>query len=85
MADARGDYLRFLDSDDAFDPDSTSRLLELSTNGLTISYGATEYCDVELRPCRTVVCTLRGTIRDLGLTDFTVTLPSLRRRGPQTR
>jgi glycosyltransferase involved in cell wall biosynthesis len=77
MAEARGDFLRFLDCDDVFEPDSTRRLLALSTDDLTIAYGATAYCDAELRPYKTVVCALEGSIVTRGLTDFTVALPSL--------
>jgi glycosyltransferase involved in cell wall biosynthesis len=77
MAVARGAYLRFLDGDDVFEPDSTRRLLALCTNDHTIAYGATAYCDIELRPYKTVVCSLEGSIAPHGLTDFTVTLPSL--------
>jgi glycosyltransferase involved in cell wall biosynthesis len=77
IAESRGDYLRFLDCDDVFEPDSTRRLLRLSTDDTTIAYGATTYCDAELRPYRTVVCSLEGSIVTHGLTDFTVVLPSL--------
>ena len=48
---ARGDYLRFVDSDDFYPPDSTARLLEL-TGGAddVVAYGATLMCDEHLRP-----------------------------------
>jgi hypothetical protein len=77
MDDARGDYLRFLDSDDVFEPDSTRRLLALSTDDATVAYGATEYCDVNMRPYKIVTCSLAGSIVTRGLIDFTVALPSL--------
>jgi len=77
MEASRGSFLRFLDCDDVFEPDSTRRLLALSSDGLTIAYGATAYCDAELRRYKTVVCSLEGSIVTHGLTDFTVALPSL--------
>jgi glycosyltransferase involved in cell wall biosynthesis len=51
MAAARGDFLRFIDADDVIDPDSTARLLDL-TGGRddVIAYGATMFCDEQLRP-----------------------------------
>lgn len=50
-ARARGDYIRFVDCDDFYPPDSTARLLEL-TGGAddVITYGATLICDEQLRP-----------------------------------
>ena len=53
---ARGEYIRFVDSDDTVKPGSTGRLLEL-TRGCgeeTLAYGATVMCDAELRPRRVV-------------------------------
>lgn len=51
IAAARGDLLRFIDDDDVLDADSTARLLQL-TNGddRVIAYGATMFCDANLRP-----------------------------------
>jgi glycosyltransferase involved in cell wall biosynthesis len=47
----RGDYIRFLDHDDAFPPDSTARLLALAGGRQdVIAYGTTMVCDAELRP-----------------------------------
>ena len=48
---ARGDYVRFIDSDDICERDSTARLLGLM-NGADdlITYGATLVCDSDLRP-----------------------------------
>ena len=76
MSAARGDFVRFVDCDDVLDTDSTQRLLSLGDAG-TISYGATEYCDAELRPYKTVTCTLTGKIGDRALTEFTVMLPTI--------
>jgi glycosyltransferase involved in cell wall biosynthesis len=51
MAAARGDYLRFIDADDVIEADSTARLLELvDGRDDVIAYGATLFCDEELRP-----------------------------------
>ena len=76
MALARGQYIRFVDSDDVLAPGSTGRLLSHAAD-LTIGYGATEYCDAEMRPYRKVVCALEGHIAAAALTEFTVTLPAL--------
>lgn len=48
---ARGEYVRFIDADDAFPVDSTSRLLAL-TDGRqdVLAYGTTLVCDEVLRP-----------------------------------
>ena len=48
---ARGDYMRFIDADDVIDADSTARLLELNGGrDDVIAYGATMFCDENLRP-----------------------------------
>ncbi len=48
LAQIRGDLVRFVDADDAFEPGSTARLAALS-GGSAIAYGATAMCDAELR------------------------------------
>jgi hypothetical protein len=65
---AKGDYIRFVDCDDFYPPDSTARLLEL-TGGAddVVTYGATLMCDEDLRPIWKMVSRVDG--------DFTV--PSL--------
>jgi glycosyltransferase involved in cell wall biosynthesis len=60
LAAARGDHIRFLDSDDVAEPGSTARLLALSAGGDAIAYGATEICDEQLRPQWTMTCRLEG-------------------------
>ncbi len=51
IAEARGEYLRFIDADDVIEPASTSLLLELCEGrGDVIAYGATMFCDEDLRP-----------------------------------
>ena len=77
LAAARGTHVRFLDCDDVFEPDSTALLLALATDDATISYGATAYCDADLRPYKTLVCDLQGVLGERALNEFTVTLPSL--------
>lgn len=56
-----GDYVRFVDCDDVVEPASASRLLALA-GPATIAYGATQYCDAELRPSRTMTCELQGDV-----------------------
>jgi Glycosyl transferase family 2 len=51
IAAARGEYLRFIDADDVIPPTSTSLLLGLCEGrGDVIAYGATLFCDQDLRP-----------------------------------
>jgi glycosyltransferase involved in cell wall biosynthesis len=76
MAVARGQFIRFVDCDDVLTTNSTSTLLS-QAGDLTIGYGATEYCDAELRPYKTVTCALQGHIAAEALTSFSVTLPAL--------
>jgi glycosyltransferase involved in cell wall biosynthesis len=49
--EAAGDYIRFFDADDAAEPGSTAHLLGLAAGDeRVIAYGATTFCDEELRP-----------------------------------
>src|SRR5689334_20479061 len=53
IAVARGTRLRFIDGDDVLEPDSTARLLRLlGSDEDVIAYGATMFCDANLRPRR---------------------------------
>ena len=58
---ARGDYVRFIDSDDVCERDSTARLLALM-NGSDdcITYGATLVCDSDLRPVWKMASRVQG-------------------------
>jgi glycosyltransferase involved in cell wall biosynthesis len=50
-AEARGAYLRYIDSDDVIEAGSTARLLALADGrDDVIAYGATMFCDEQLRP-----------------------------------
>lgn len=57
---ARGEAIRFVDSDDVVEPGSTAKLLELSRPDGVISYGDTLVCDVDLQPEKTVGSTIQG-------------------------
>jgi glycosyltransferase involved in cell wall biosynthesis len=61
VAAAVGDWFRFADADDVLEPNSTSRLLQL-LNGAedVIAYGATLWCDRELRPLWTMTSRIEG-------------------------
>jgi hypothetical protein len=60
-AAARGDFIRFVDGDDTFPPDSTARLVQLAgPAGELISYGSTLFCDEELRPVWTMTSRVQG-------------------------
>jgi glycosyltransferase involved in cell wall biosynthesis len=61
MAAAEGDYMRFVDADDLIVPTSTRRLLDLSGGrDDVIAYGATMFCDEELRPIWKMTSSVQG-------------------------
>jgi Glycosyl transferase family 2 len=61
IAAARGDYMRFIDADDVIDRDSTTRLLELiGGRDDVIAYGATVFCDENLRPLWRMTSDIEG-------------------------
>lgn len=66
MKAARGEYIRFVDSDDAVEPGSTGRLLGLAraSGGETLVYGATMMCDEQLKPQRVVTETVEGHVAE---------------------
>lgn len=76
--EARGQWLRFVDADDATVPGSTARLLALSRRDGSIAYGSTTICDAELRPRWTMTSKLQGNLVEACLLGrFTVRMPSL--------
>lgn len=79
IAAARGTHFRFLDADDVFEPGGTRRLLDLLGGADDrIGYGATLFCDEELKPIWTMTCGIQGAAREACLLGrFTVRLPSL--------
>jgi glycosyltransferase involved in cell wall biosynthesis len=76
---ARGELIRFVDADDAFERDSTARLIRLIGNDPSVvAYGATMFCDEELRPIWKMTSSLEGEIsEDVLLGRFTVRPQSL--------
>jgi glycosyltransferase involved in cell wall biosynthesis len=76
---ARGRFVRFLDADDVLERGSTARLRRLcGEDDSVVAYGATAMCDQELRPRRTVVCTLQGRVlQDALLGRFEVRICSM--------
>jgi glycosyltransferase involved in cell wall biosynthesis len=79
VAAARADHIRFVDADDVLAPASTSRLLQLAgRRDDVIAYGATMFCDPELRPLWKMTCRVKGDARvDCLLGRFTVRHTSL--------
>jgi glycosyltransferase involved in cell wall biosynthesis len=61
IAEAHGDYLRFVDADDEVEVDGTSTLVEL-TQGRDdiVAYGATMFCDEDLRPLWLMTSDVQG-------------------------
>jgi hypothetical protein len=79
MAEARGDWLRFVDADDVVEPASTARLLHLAgSTEPVITYGATAFCDEALRPLWVMRSRVQGwaTVSML-LSRWAVRLPSV--------
>jgi glycosyltransferase involved in cell wall biosynthesis len=71
---AQGDWIRYVDADDILAAGSTRRLLDLSSGARDIvTYGATTFCDEDLRPRWTMRSRLQGRIAtDCLLGRFTV-------------
>jgi glycosyltransferase involved in cell wall biosynthesis len=64
LAEAQGEYLRFVDADDVLEEGSTARLMRLTANRRrpAIAYGSTLYCDENLRPLDVAGSDLQGWI-----------------------
>ncbi|MBA3326933.1 MAG: glycosyltransferase [Solirubrobacterales bacterium] len=79
LAASRGRWVRYTDADDVLEAGSTARLLRLSVAaGGAIAYGATVFCDENLRPVWTMRCRLGGRVaRACLLGRFTVRLQAL--------
>jgi glycosyltransferase involved in cell wall biosynthesis len=61
LAAAKGRWVRFVDADDVYEPGSTARLLALAGGAQdVIAYGATTFCDEDLRPIWTMTARLEG-------------------------
>ena len=76
---ARGDYIRFVDCDDVFEPHGTAHLLGLIAGEHdVIGYGATLVCDEELNPTGLMSSRLDGSVEIACLLDkFDVRLFSM--------
>ena len=58
---SRGEFIRFLDGDDLFLPESTSMLLNLANGDrCVVTYGSTIVCDPHLQPSATIRSRLDG-------------------------
>jgi len=76
--EAQGDRIRFVDSDDVLDVDSTNHLKSFMDGDDVIAYGGTMVCDEDLRPSRLIASTLQGHIANECLRGkFDVRLPAL--------
>ena len=74
IAAAAGTHFRFVDADDVLERDSTARLLRLVDRAEDlVGYGATMFCDSELRPLWKLTCRIEGdALEDCLLGRFTV-------------
>jgi glycosyltransferase involved in cell wall biosynthesis len=75
---ARGDRIRFVDSDDVLPPDSTRHLGSFMDGDGVIGYGATMNCDEELRLGSLIASDLQGdVVAECLLGRFDTRLPAL--------
>jgi glycosyltransferase involved in cell wall biosynthesis len=76
---SRGDFIRFLDGDDVFLPESTSILLDLVHGDRSVvAYGSTVVCDPYLQPGAIIRSRLSGRIHlQTALGRFESTLPAM--------
>jgi glycosyltransferase involved in cell wall biosynthesis len=62
IAEANGDWIRFVDSDDVVFAGSTGRLMAAAAGERVIPYGVTVVSDEELRPQRLIASRLQGDV-----------------------
>jgi glycosyltransferase involved in cell wall biosynthesis len=62
IEEARGEWIRFIDSDDVLVAGSTARLHEAAAGEPVITYGKTVVCDEDLRPQRMIASVLEGNV-----------------------
>jgi glycosyltransferase involved in cell wall biosynthesis len=62
LAEANGDWIRFVDSDDVLFAGSTGRLLAAAADERVITYATTVVCDEQLVPERLITSRLRGDV-----------------------
>jgi glycosyltransferase involved in cell wall biosynthesis len=60
LAEARGRWIRFADSDDVLPPGSTAHLCSLMDGDRLVAYGATQVCDGHLEPRAVIASDLQG-------------------------
>jgi glycosyltransferase involved in cell wall biosynthesis len=74
-----GGWVRYVDCDDVLEPDSSARLLaHARSDPRVIAYGATLFCDADLRPRWKMSCDVSGEVAlECLLGRLTVRLPSL--------
>ncbi len=79
FAAARGELIRYVDADDEIPPDSTAKLAALAAaHPGAIAYGATMFCDEELRPRWLMTSRARGdAIETSVLSRFTVRITAM--------
>ncbi|MBA2294645.1 MAG: glycosyltransferase, partial [Actinobacteria bacterium] len=78
FAVSRGDWIRFVDCDDVLEAEGTAHLLAVAGEGDVIAYGATIWCDEELRPTWKMSSDLRGwVVAECLLNRFPVMLQAL--------
>lgn len=62
IAVAKGEWIRFVDSDDIVTSGSTTRLVNAAAGERVVTYGATLVCDDQLQPQRLITSSLEGAV-----------------------